>query len=280
MQGCLINELFSCTKLSGTEELRNTASIPKVSTSRLSVSLNSYSCSQIEFIKTSGEWRDVRSKAFQAVDQFLQIVKQHHEKRSTGDTSTTSMGTSSIPGNAGLLGWAMSSLTLTGVSDASSNLLLILVSSNHIVVDSASIKPVHRSSGVDVADHPVPVSPTSTDGWGELENGIHEAAQRRSVSQPKPQGTGLRGKTTPKMSKDGDEDLWGSVAVPAPRATSQPSSSRANRTVDDDDPWAAIAAPAPSAKPLNVKRSGAPLGCHSRSSSFGKAFECEKKWST
>ncbi|KAL3334469.1 hypothetical protein AABB24_030945 [Solanum stoloniferum] len=48
---------------------------------------------------------DVRQKAFQAVDQFLQIVKQHHDKTSTGDTSTTSMGTSSIPGNAGLLGY-------------------------------------------------------------------------------------------------------------------------------------------------------------------------------
>lgn len=69
-------------------------------------------------------------------------------------------------------------------------------------------------------------------------------------------GTGLRGKTTLKMSKD-DEDLWGSLAVPAPRATSQPLNSRANKKVDDDDPWAAIAAPAPSSKPLNVKRSGA-----------------------
>ncbi|CAN4095084.1 unnamed protein product [Withania somnifera] len=57
---------------------------------------------------------DVQSKAFQAVDQFLQLVKQHHERTSTGDTSTTSMGTSLIPGNAGLLGWAMSSLTLKG----------------------------------------------------------------------------------------------------------------------------------------------------------------------
>lgn len=86
---------------------------------------------------------------------------------------------------------------------------------NHIVADSACIKPVQISSGADVADHPVPVSPTSTDGWGELENGVHEghdsdkdgwddidpqeepkpsslaniqAAQRRPVSQPKPQG--------------------------------------------------------------------------------------------
>uniref|UniRef100_A0A0V0HTD0 Putative ovule protein n=2 Tax=Solanum chacoense TaxID=4108 RepID=A0A0V0HTD0_SOLCH len=206
------------------------------------------------------------------------------------------MGTSSIPGNAGLLGWAMSSLTLKGgkTSEQNPNAPAISsvplasavsdASSNHVVADSASIKPVHISSGADVADHPIPVSPASSDGWGELESGIHEghdsdkdgwddinpqepkpspslaniqAAQRRPVSQPKPQGTGLRGKTTPKMSNDNDEDLWGSVAVPAPRATSQPSNSRANKTVDDDDPWAAIAAPAPSSKPLNVKRSGA-----------------------
>ncbi|KDO67543.1 hypothetical protein CISIN_1g0040252mg, partial [Citrus sinensis] len=58
---------------------------------------------------------DVRSKAFQAVDQFLQIVKQYHEKTNTGDaTGASSVGISSMPGNASLLGWAMSSLTLKG----------------------------------------------------------------------------------------------------------------------------------------------------------------------
>lgn len=33
---------------------------------------------------------------------------------------------------------------------------------------------VHASSSTDLSDQPVPVSPTSTDGWGEVENGIHE----------------------------------------------------------------------------------------------------------
>ncbi|KAJ0102392.1 hypothetical protein Patl1_06776 [Pistacia atlantica] len=48
---------------------------------------------------------DVRSKAFQAVDQFLQIVKQHHEKTNSGDTPGASgIGISSMPGNASLLG--------------------------------------------------------------------------------------------------------------------------------------------------------------------------------
>ncbi|XVF24315.1 hypothetical protein REPUB_Repub13aG0117100 [Reevesia pubescens] len=58
---------------------------------------------------------DVRSKAFQAVDQFLQIVKQYNDRSNAGDTAGAgSSGISSMPGNAGLLGWAMSSLTLKG----------------------------------------------------------------------------------------------------------------------------------------------------------------------
>ena len=84
------------------------------------------------------------------------------------------------------------------------------------VMESASLNPMHKSSSSDTVNQPVPVSPTSTDGWGELENGIHEdledekngwddieplddpkpspvlaniqAAQKRPVMQPKPQG--------------------------------------------------------------------------------------------
>ncbi|KAL8089507.1 hypothetical protein AgCh_039107 [Apium graveolens] len=49
---------------------------------------------------------DVRSKAFQAVDQFLQILKQFHEKTGGGESAgDSSMGMSSIPGNASLLGY-------------------------------------------------------------------------------------------------------------------------------------------------------------------------------
>ena len=73
--------------------------------------------------------------------------------------------------------------------------------------------PIRTRSSADLVDQPVPASPTSTDGWGELENGIDQhdsdkegwddiepleelkpppaltniqAAQRRPVSQPKP----------------------------------------------------------------------------------------------
>ncbi|XP_016450827.1 uncharacterized protein LOC107775592 isoform X1 [Nicotiana tabacum] len=237
---------------------------------------------------------DVQSNAFQAVDQFLQLVKQHHEKTSTGDTSTASMGTSSMPGNASLLGWAMSSLTLKGGKSSeqspnapASSTVPLTSAAPDASSNSSGITPIHVSSSNDMTDQPVPLSPTSTDGWGELENGIHEghdndkdgwddiepheepkpspslaniqAAQRRPVSQPKSQVTGLRGSITPKVTKNEDDDLWGSVpaSAPAPRTSSQPSSSRASRPVDDDDPWGAIAAPAPSSKPLNVKKGGA-----------------------
>ncbi|KAK6790058.1 hypothetical protein RDI58_013858 [Solanum bulbocastanum] len=233
---------------------------------------------------------DVQSKAFEAVDQFLQLIKQHHEKTNTGDTSTTSMGTSSIPGNASLLGWAMSSLTLKGgksseqgsYSPASSSMPpTSAVPDSNSIADNSSITPVHVSSSMDMTDQHVPVSLSLNDGWGELDNGLEgldgdkdgwddiepqeepkpspllaniQAAQRRPVSQPKPQVASLRGSI-----KNDDEDLWGSVpaTAPAPRTSSQPSSTRSSRTVDDDeDPWGAISAPAPSTKSLNVKKGG------------------------
>lgn len=83
--------------------------------------------------------------------------------------------------------------------------------------DGVDIAPVRVSSTASLnnfTDHVQSDSPASTDGWGELENGIHEdgdkdgwddiepleeakpspvlaniqAAQKRPVSQPKPQG--------------------------------------------------------------------------------------------
>lgn len=58
------------------------------------------------------------------------------------------------------------------------------------------------------------------------------------------------------MTKDEDDDLWGSIAAPAPKTTSKPLNARAVTTLDDDDPWAAIAAPPPTtrAKPLSAGR--------------------------
>ncbi|GMI83264.1 cytoplasmic tRNA export protein [Hibiscus trionum] len=239
---------------------------------------------------------DVRSKAFQAVDQFLQIVKQYNEKSNAGDTADAgSLGISSMPGNAGLLGWAMSSLTLKGkasdqapVATANSVTPATIATSTSSpgLIETPSTAPIHHvSSSTDFTDQPMPPSPTSTDGWGEIENGIHEehdndkdgwddiepldepkpspalaniqAAQKRPVSQPKPQAsTSLRPKSTVKVAKDEDDDLWGSIAAPPPRSASKPLNVKAAGAVDDDDPWAAIAAPPPTtkAKPLSAGR--------------------------
>ncbi|KAH1210624.1 putative inactive serine/threonine-protein kinase scy1 [Glycine max] len=50
-----------------------------------------------------------RTKAFQAIDQLLQIAKQHYEKTNATDTSC-GVGSSFVPGNASLLGFKSSSI--------------------------------------------------------------------------------------------------------------------------------------------------------------------------
>ncbi|KAK1373965.1 putative inactive serine/threonine-protein kinase scy1 [Heracleum sosnowskyi] len=227
---------------------------------------------------------DVRSKAFQAVDQFLQILKHYHEKTDGGESGgASSMGVSSIPGNASLLGWAMSSLTLKGkpseqtpLAPVNSSAPLTTAASNASSVIETASTTAGFGSGADFADQPALVSLTSNDGWGELENGIDDdngseiegwddiepledprssqalatiqAAQKRPVSQPK-QVLNLKPKVVPNVHKDEDDELWGSLAAPAPKSV-EPS------TVDDADPWAAIAAPPPTtrARPLAAGR--------------------------
>ncbi|KAL2923106.1 N-terminal kinase-like protein [Bienertia sinuspersici] len=231
---------------------------------------------------------DVRSKSFQAVDQFLNIVKQYNEKGDTGDGSMENIGT---PGNSSLLGWAMSNLSLKNkaseqapVASGSSTAPLASTSSNASSVDAAAgtnavLTPLRTSSSVDLVDHPVPASPTSTDGWGDVENVLDgnesdkdgwddmepledpkpspvlaniQAAQKRPFSQPKPtlsqpKPAGAQAKSTVRKPKDEDDELWGSIAAPPPRTTSK---------TDDDDLWGAIAAPPPmtKAKPLSLGR--------------------------
>ncbi|XP_065632913.1 uncharacterized protein LOC136068940 [Quercus suber] len=188
----------------------------------------------------------------------------------------------------------MSSLTLKGkpseqapLASVTSSAPLTSTSSNaSSVMDTPSTAPMRVSSTPDFADQPLPPSPTSTDGWGELENGIHEerendkdgwddiepleepkpspslaniqAAQKRPVSQPASQpkqATSLRPKNAAKVTKhDEDDDLWDSIAAPAPK-TSKPLNVRRAASADDDL-WNAIAAPAPAtrAQPLSSGR--------------------------
>ncbi|KAL9232799.1 hypothetical protein vseg_007865 [Gypsophila vaccaria] len=234
---------------------------------------------------------EVRSKAFQAVDQFLQIVRQCNEKGDTGDEAMIAMG---VPGNSSLLGWAMSNLALKGkpsenapvVGPGSVTPLPTAGSDASSAVDSVGTSkmpaPLRTSSSVDSVDHLMPASPTSTDGWGELENGVDEpdtdkygwddiepleepkpspalaniqAAQRRPVSQPKsatsqPKSTGIARK-----AKDDDDELWGSIAAPPPKITAKHSNVGASKS-SDDDLWGSIAAapPVTKAKPLSAGR--------------------------
>lgn len=237
---------------------------------------------------------DVRSKAFQAVDQFLQIVKQYHEKMSAGETpEEAGVGIPSLSGNASLLGWAMSSLTLKGkpseptpVTPATSGTPLTPASSNlSSGMESMATERMIEAQASSITDLGGPASPTSTDGWGEIENGMREefesdkdgwddvepleeskpfsalvniqAAQKRPpVSHLKPQVTNLRPKSTAKMVKDDSDDLWGSIAAPVPKTMTKPLN--VNTAADDDDPWAAIAAPPPTtkAKPLSAVGGG------------------------
>ncbi|KAH7654086.1 Protein kinase-like (PK-like) protein [Dioscorea alata] len=95
---------------------------------------------------------DVRTKAFQAIDQFLLLAKQYHEKLNTGDTSGSANDVASlIPGNASLLGWAMSSLILKGKA------------SEHAPVASGnSNTPISASNNSsDTQNNTVPVSSSS-----------------------------------------------------------------------------------------------------------------------
>ncbi|XP_068647824.1 uncharacterized protein [Aristolochia californica] len=228
---------------------------------------------------------DVRTKAFEAIDQFLAIARQYHEQIATGETGeSVGTGLPGLPGNASLLGWAMSSLVSKGkVSEhptiASENMNSTLVSVPPISSSAPNIAPVLASSALGSADQPVPSSPTSTDGWGEIENGIHEeendkdawddlepleehkpspavanirAAQKRLVVQPKQQVSNL-----PKPSKG--DDLWDAIEAPVPKSLSRPQTAKTSTssTAQGDDLWGSIAAPVPksASKPLNVRSS-------------------------
>ncbi|KAF3774749.1 hypothetical protein EJ110_NYTH52411 [Nymphaea thermarum] len=150
----------------------------------------------------------------------------------------------------------------------------------HAASDASDSMPRNVSYNSDMADQAAPSSPTSTDGWGELENGTveHEsdkdgwddiepvdqkpppalaniyAAQKRPVVPPKQQVTssGLGSSVTAAAKEE--DDLWGAVAAPALKTTAKPIQPK-TVTSDDDDPWGSIAAAPPktTAKPLQPK---------------------------
>ncbi|KMZ62159.1 Protein kinase [Zostera marina] len=222
---------------------------------------------------------DVREKAIQAIDLFMQITKQYHENLNTGESvESASAGIPLIPGNSSILGWAMSSLTLKGKASDNAGVTTPIVSSvvsatsDTSSVNLTKIVQVQENSATQFVAQPAPPSPTSTDGWGDVENGIlsedqesdkdnwddiephasvHsyvlEAAQERPVAYQKSQNTNpTRPKSNLTTAKSGDDDLWGAIPAPALRTTtksikSKPSSTSSN----EDDLWGSISAPPP-----------------------------------
>uniref|UniRef100_A0A0A8ZV34 Pco102994b n=1 Tax=Arundo donax TaxID=35708 RepID=A0A0A8ZV34_ARUDO len=233
---------------------------------------------------------DVRSKAFQATDQFLQIAKQHHEKLNTGDNrAAESTGIQLKPGNAGLLGWAMGSLTQKGkpsdhgpVSTANASNSQVSASSA-ATPDTQSTTVAYAPSTSSSFDQAAPASArSSVDGWGELEDdNIHEengsdkegwddvdpfedkpspallsniqAAQKRPVVRPKQAVANLSKSHPLKVPKSEDDPLWGPIAAAPPKSASKSSDIKPSTSHNDvDDLRGSIAAPPPksSGKPL------------------------------
>lgn len=226
---------------------------------------------------------DVRTKAFQATDQFLQIAKQHHEKLSTGDNRVTeSTGVQLKPGNAGLLGWAMSSITQKGKPSDHGPISTANASNSQVSATSTATSGTQAStigyapSTSSSLDQAAPVSArSSVDGWGELEDGnIHEengsdkegwddvdpfddkpppsllsniqAAQKRPVVQPKQAVTNSSKSHHLKAPKSEDDPLWGPIAAAPPKSASKSADIKPSTSHnDEDDIWGSIAAPPP-----------------------------------
>ncbi|KAJ3669089.1 hypothetical protein LUZ60_011039 [Juncus effusus] len=110
---------------------------------------------------------DVRTKAFQAIDQFLNIARQNHEKLTTGvETGVTDgAGIQGKAGNAGLLGWAMSSLTQKGKPLDNNNSTPISVSNTTI---SSASPAASNSSSVTEAARPMPTRSGSTSSFEQV----------------------------------------------------------------------------------------------------------------
>ncbi|XP_016686846.2 N-terminal kinase-like protein isoform X2 [Gossypium hirsutum] len=160
---------------------------------------------------------DIRSKAFQAVDQFLQIVKQYNEKGNAEDTSGAgSLGISSMPGNASLLGWAMSSLTLKGkASDQAPALANIQAAQKRPVSQPVSQPKPQASTSLRPKSTVKAAKDEDDDLWGSI-----AAPPPKSASRP------LNVKTAGAVD---DDDPWAAIAAPPPTTKAKPLSAGRGR---------------------------------------------------
>lgn len=219
---------------------------------------------------------DVRTRAFQATEQFVQSLKDYYSKLQSGDPTAVAAPAANVAsaGSLGLLGWAVGSLASKKSNDLSSAPAEI-TSGSTIMTASASQTAAPPSIATHTSaqprfhvDEPATASPTSNDGWGDAQDQafgnddedekdgwgdmdlpaepapalsrIRAAQQKPVTTQPKPVAT-----STSSPVKHISRPAIGRVKESSPKSS--------DGWGDDDDPWAAIAAPAPSttARPLN-----------------------------
>uniref|UniRef100_A0A7I4DA95 Protein kinase domain-containing protein n=1 Tax=Physcomitrium patens TaxID=3218 RepID=A0A7I4DA95_PHYPA len=121
---------------------------------------------------------DVRTRAFQATEQFVQSLKDYYSKLQSGDPTAVAAPAANVAsaGSLGLLGWAVGSLASKKSNDLSSAPAEI-TSGSTIMTASASQTAAPPSIATHTSaqprfhvDEPATASPTSNDGWGDAQD--------------------------------------------------------------------------------------------------------------
>ncbi|KAG0591818.1 hypothetical protein KC19_1G204500 [Ceratodon purpureus] len=221
---------------------------------------------------------DVRTRAFQATEQFLQSVKDHHSKLYNGDATASAAPAASVGDttSSGLLGWAVGSLASKKSTDLSSTPAETASMSTSMTAPvSQGVAPPSIATHLSAqprfhADEPATASPTSTEGWGDAQeqpfaddddekDGWGDmdlppepapALARIRAAQQKPVTTQAKPVATSTITK--------SVTRPSVEKVKESSTKSSDGWGEDDDPWAAIAAPPPSTSARALNPSSAP----------------------
>ncbi|KAJ7548604.1 hypothetical protein O6H91_07G018900 [Diphasiastrum complanatum] len=220
-------------------------------------------------------FRDVRTKAFQASELFLKLVKQHQSKVDVGETVDTSVGLTATTNSSSLLGWAVSSFTLKtkGADHTASTMVSnVATTRDHNSDSSSSFGDSNISSNSVVSNQPNEPAAIQnvSDGWGELENGNSAEDDDKDgwddmglIAEPVPppslariHAAQQRPISTTKAQVLSSSSITGGSDVDATNARRSSTVKQAR----DDDPWADIAAPAPlsSVRPLSNSGSSVP----------------------
>lgn len=224
---------------------------------------------------------DVRARAFEATEQFLNLIKQGFAKAETGNEMPTNFSSGTAAG-ASILGWAMSSLAMKGkvpehaVGSITAASTTVAVSSNSTTQTTAvssleaRISQVPNNDGNDVRTNSlaVPAAQHSSNGWGEMDDSAATAEDDDDDKDGWDDMESFESVPPPALSRIQAAQQRPVQAARPPRANSvssaeeemffsKPTVDAVDPQTEDDDPWASIAAPPPStaAKPLGLSSS-------------------------